>query len=42
MPKTFTNALYENIEITSQTDGFLKNLLPRIIADADQKIGIDF
>ena len=42
LPKTFTNALYENIEITSQTDDFLKNLLPQIIADAEQKIDIDF
>lgn len=42
LPKTFTNALYENMEITSQTDDFLENLLPQIIADAEQKIDIDF
>ena len=42
LPKTFTNALYENSEITSQADEFLGFLLPQIIADAEQTIEVEF
>lgn len=42
LPKTFTNALYENSEVSSQTDTFLEALLPQVIADAGQKIDVDF
>jgi hypothetical protein len=42
LPKTFTNALYENSEITSQADEFLGSLLPQIIADAEQTIEVEF
>ena len=42
LPKTFTNALYEDSELTSQTDLFLEGLLPQIVADMEQSIDVDF
>lgn len=42
LPKTFTTKLYENSEMMSQTDSFLAELIPQVIADAEMKIDVDF
>lgn len=42
LPKTFTNDLYENEQLTEQTDEYLEELLPLIIDDAENVTKVDF
>ena len=42
LPKTFTNDLYENQQLTEQTDEYLEELLPQVVVDVENAMKVDF